>query len=82
MLVLFAYPITAFVVGTYWGRVAHDTLALSLPHIRDEWSRLAAIRGNPYLFFRQASEEVELEKAAGQRTLAKHPYSPWSSQGL
>jgi hypothetical protein len=40
------------------------------------------IRGttiNPYLFFRQASEEVELEKAAGQRTLAKHPYSPWRS---
>ena len=74
VLVLFAYPITAFVVGADWGRVARDTLVPSMPHTRDEWSTLVAILGttiSPYLFFWQASEEVEEEKAAGQNTLAK-----------
>src|SRR6202161_518444 len=73
VLVLFAYPITAFVVGADWGRVARDTLVPSMPHTRDEWSMLVAILGttiSPYLFFWQASEEVEEEKAAGQSTLA------------
>ena len=73
VLVLFAYPVTAFVVGADWGRVARDTLVPSLPHTRDQWSMLVAILGttiSPYLFFWQASEEVEEEKAAGQRTLA------------
>ena len=74
VLVLFAYPITAFVVGADWGRVARDTLVPSMPHTRDEWSTLVAILGttiSPYLFFWQASEEVEEEKAAGQSTLAQ-----------
>jgi len=74
VLALFAYPITAFVVGTDWGRVVHDTLVPSVPHTRDEWSMLVAILGttiSPYLFFWQASEEVEEEKAAGQSTLAE-----------
>ena len=74
VLVLFAYPITAFVVGADWGRVMRDTLVPSIPHSRDEWSMLVAILGttiSPYLFFWQASEEVEEEKAAGQSTLAK-----------
>src|ERR1039457_4961479 len=74
VLVLFAYPIIAFVVGADWGRVARDTLVPSMPHTRDEWSMLVAILGttiSPYLFFWQASEEVEEEKAAGQSTLAK-----------
>ncbi len=31
VLVLFAYPITAFVVGADWGRVARDTLVPSMP---------------------------------------------------
>jgi len=74
VLVLFAYPITAFVVGADWGGVARATLVPSMPHTRDEWSTLVAILGttiSPYLFFWQASEEVEEEKAAGQSTLAK-----------
>ena len=45
VLVLFAYPITAFVVGADWGRVARDTLVPSMPHTRDEWSMLVAIVG-------------------------------------
>jgi NRAMP (natural resistance-associated macrophage protein)-like metal ion transporter len=74
VLVLFAYPITAFVVGADWGQVARATLVPSLPHTRDEWSMLVAILGttiSPYLFFWQASEEVEEEKGAGQNTLGK-----------
>jgi Mn2+/Fe2+ NRAMP family transporter len=74
VLVLFAYPITAFVVGADWSRVVRDTLIPSMPHTKDEWSMIVAILGttiSPYLFFWQASEEVEEEKAAGQNTLAK-----------
>jgi len=74
VLVLFAYPITAFVVGADWGQVARDTFVPSMPHSSAEWSMLVAILGttiSPYLFFWQTSEEVEEEKDAGQNTLAK-----------
>jgi NRAMP (natural resistance-associated macrophage protein)-like metal ion transporter len=73
VLVLFAYPVTAFVVGANWGQVLHDTLLPSLPRSRNGWETLVAILGttiSPYLFFWQASEEVEEEKSAGQSTLA------------
>jgi NRAMP (natural resistance-associated macrophage protein)-like metal ion transporter len=73
VLVLFAYPITAFVVGANWGQVLRDTLVPSMPHTKDEWATLVAILGttiSPYLFFWQASEEVEEEKLSGQSTLA------------
>jgi NRAMP (natural resistance-associated macrophage protein)-like metal ion transporter len=73
VLVLFAYPVTAFVVGANWGQVMRDTLVPSMPHSRNEWATLVAILGttiSPYLFFWQASEEVEEEKSAGQSTLA------------
>jgi len=74
VLVLFAYPVTAFVVGADWSKVVRATLVPSMPHTRDEWSTLVAILGttiSPYLFFWQASEEVEEEKSDGQRTLAQ-----------
>ena len=73
VLVLLAYPITAFVVGADWGQVLRDTLVPSMPHSRNEWATLVAILGttiSPYLFFWQASEEVEEEKSAGQSSLA------------
>jgi NRAMP (natural resistance-associated macrophage protein)-like metal ion transporter len=73
VLVLLAYPVTAFVVGVDWRQVAYATFVPSIPHSRGEWSMLVAILGttiSPYLFFWQASEEVEEEKAAGQSTLA------------
>lgn len=72
-LVLFAYPITAFVVGAKWSQVLRDTFVPSVPQSRNEWATLVAILGttiSPYLFFWQASEEVEEEKSAGQSTLA------------
>ena len=74
VLVLFAYPVTAFVVGVDWGKVFRNTLAPSMPHSRNEWAMLVAILGttiSPYLFFWQTSEEVEEEKSAGQKTLAQ-----------
>ena len=74
MLVLFAYPITAFVVGADWGQVARDTLVPSMPHSKAEWSMLVAILGttiSPYLFFWQTSEEAEEEKEAGENTLSE-----------
>jgi NRAMP (natural resistance-associated macrophage protein)-like metal ion transporter len=74
VLVLFAYPITAFVVGANWGQVLHDTLTPSIPRSGAEWAMLVAILGttiSPYLFFWQTSEEVEEEKSAGQNSLAE-----------
>jgi NRAMP (natural resistance-associated macrophage protein)-like metal ion transporter len=73
VLVLFAYPVTAFVVGADWGQVLHDTLVPSMPHSRNEWATLVAILGttiSPYLFFWQASEEIEEEKSEGRTTVA------------
>jgi NRAMP (natural resistance-associated macrophage protein)-like metal ion transporter len=74
VLALFAYPITAFVVGADWGQVLRDTLVPSMPHTKNEWATLVASLGttiSPYLFFWQASQEVEEEKSAGQSTLAQ-----------
>jgi len=73
VLVLLAYPITAFVVGADWGQVLHDTFVPSMPRSNEAWATIVAILGttiSPYLFFWQASEEVEEEKAEGRNTLA------------
>jgi NRAMP (natural resistance-associated macrophage protein)-like metal ion transporter len=73
-LVLFAYVIAAFLARPDWAGVFHGTF---LPHI--EWSRsymsvLVGILGttiSPYLFFWQASEEVEEDRKRGKTTLAQ-----------
>ena len=73
-LVLFAYVITALMVGPDWKSVLHDTFVPSLPRSHQGWSMLVAILGttiSPYLFFWQASQEVEEKKAAGRRMLAR-----------
>jgi NRAMP (natural resistance-associated macrophage protein)-like metal ion transporter len=72
-LVLFAYVLTAFVAGVDWRMALRATI---VPHI--EWSRaffsvLVAVLGttiSPYLFFWQAAQEVEEERALG-RNLAR-----------
>jgi NRAMP (natural resistance-associated macrophage protein)-like metal ion transporter len=72
VLVLFAYPATAFIVRVHWGAVLRATLLPSLPHSRPEWSTLVAILGttiSPYLFFWQTSAEVEEEIDGGRATL-------------
>jgi NRAMP (natural resistance-associated macrophage protein)-like metal ion transporter len=74
VLVLLAYPITAFVVGADWGQVLRDTFIPTVPHTRNEWATLVAILGttiSPYLFFWQTSEEVEEEKAEGRNSIAQ-----------
>jgi NRAMP (natural resistance-associated macrophage protein)-like metal ion transporter len=71
-LTLFAYVITALVVVSDWRSVLHDTFTPSWPKGHDEWATLVAILGttiSPYLFFWQASQEVEEEKAMGRRML-------------
>jgi len=72
VIVLFAYPVTAFIVGADWPQVARATLWPSMPHGKEAWATLVAILGttiSPYLFFWQASEEVEEDKDAGKFTL-------------
>jgi NRAMP (natural resistance-associated macrophage protein)-like metal ion transporter len=71
-LFLFAYVITAFVVEPDWRAVLRDTFIPSWPKGHEAWQSLVAILGttiSPYLFFWQASEEVEEEKAMGRRML-------------
>jgi NRAMP (natural resistance-associated macrophage protein)-like metal ion transporter len=72
-LVLFAYVITAFMVKPDWPRVLHATFIPSWPRGHDQWSTLVAILGttiSPYLFFWQAAQEIEEEKAKGHRSAA------------
>jgi Mn2+/Fe2+ NRAMP family transporter len=73
-LVLFAYVITAFLARPDWGAVFRGTFT---PHV--EWTRaslsvLVGILGttiSPYLFFWQASQEVEEEVKQGKVTVAQ-----------
>jgi NRAMP (natural resistance-associated macrophage protein)-like metal ion transporter len=83
-LVLLAYVVTAFVARVDW-RLA--LLATVVPHV--EWSRaffsvLVAILGttiSPYLFFWQAAQEVEEERAMG-RDLAHRQGATSAELGL
>lgn len=72
-LVLVAYVITALYVGPTWSVVAHDTFVPRIPEVGGAWATLVAILGttiSPYLFFWQASQEVEEEKGIGRRRIA------------
>ena len=72
-LVLFSYVIAAFLAHPHWSAVMRATF---IPHL--QWSRsfLAVLVGllgttiSPYLFFWQASQEVEEERALGRRDVA------------
>jgi Mn2+/Fe2+ NRAMP family transporter len=73
-LVLFAYVITAFLAHPDWWAVLRATF---VPNIRWSGEYLAVLVGilgttiSPYLFFWQAAQEVEEERADGKNTLAK-----------
>ena len=70
-LFLFAYAFTAFSVHPNWLAVLRDLFTPSVSHSRMAWSTLVAILGttiSPYLFFWQASQEVEEEKHIGRLT--------------
>jgi len=72
-LVLLTYMVAAFLAHPNWGQVLMATL---VPRV--EWSGkyLAVLVGifgttiSPYLFFWQASQEVEEERAIGRKTLS------------
>ncbi len=69
-LALFAYIITAFLVQPDWREIARISFVPQLPRTSEGWATLVAILGttiSPYLFFWQAGQEVEEEKAKGRR---------------
>ncbi len=71
---LFAYVVTAFLIHPNWSTILHDTFVPTWPHGHEAWATLVAILGttiSPYLFFWQASQEVEEEKAMGRRMLVQ-----------
>ncbi len=70
---MFVYPLTLFLISAPWGTILHATF---LPHIEFSFSFLFIFIGvigttiSPYMFFWQASEEVEEEIEEG---IAKRP---------
>jgi NRAMP (natural resistance-associated macrophage protein)-like metal ion transporter len=73
-LFLFAYVITAFYVQPNWSEVLKTAFVPSVPDSQESWAALVAILGttiSPYLFFWQAGQEVEEEKAMGRRMLVE-----------
>jgi NRAMP (natural resistance-associated macrophage protein)-like metal ion transporter len=65
-LVLLAYVVTAFVAHVDWRLALHATLVPHVAWSRDFFSVMVAILGttiSPYLFFWQAAQEVEEERA-------------------
>ncbi len=70
-LFLFAYVLTAFVIHPNWSAIFSDVLRPVAFHGKAAWATLVAILGttiSPYLFFWQASQEVEEEKSIGRLT--------------
>jgi NRAMP (natural resistance-associated macrophage protein)-like metal ion transporter len=73
-VVLFAYVVAAFLAKPDWHGVARATV---LPTIRWDFDWVTTFVGivgttiSPYLFFWQASQEVEEEKAKGRVTVAQ-----------
>lgn len=73
-LILFAYVIAAFLARPDWSAVLRSTF---VPRIQWSSSYLAVLVGilgttiSPYLFFWQAAEEVEEERAQGRRTVGQ-----------
>ena len=69
-LSLVAYVVTALYLGPDWSVVGRDTFVPRMPEGSGAWATLVAILGttiSPYLFFWQASQEVEEEKSLGRR---------------
>ncbi|MCA1723403.1 MAG: divalent metal cation transporter [Thermomicrobia bacterium] len=73
-LALLAYVATAFVSHANLADVAKGTLIPKLPRTKDDISLMIAILGttiSPYLFFWQAGQEIEEQKAEGKTTVAE-----------
>jgi NRAMP (natural resistance-associated macrophage protein)-like metal ion transporter len=66
---LFAYVIAAFFVKSEWGQILSATFLPRIALTREFAATLVAILGttiSPYLFFWQAAQEVEEERAMGR----------------
>jgi len=71
---LFAYVVTAFLAKPDWRQVAVATIVPRFSWDSLYMTTMVAVLGttiSPYLFFWQASHEVEEEKARGRRTLTQ-----------
>jgi len=71
-LVLLVYVVAAIHIGPNWREVAVAAFVPSRPVGKAGWATLVAILGttiSPYLFFWQASQEVEEEKALGRHSI-------------
>lgn len=70
-LFLFSYVIAAFLVNVPWAQVLHDLVIPKLQWTGAYWMMIVALLGttiSPYLFFWQASQEVEeLRLKGGER---------------
>jgi NRAMP (natural resistance-associated macrophage protein)-like metal ion transporter len=67
-LSLFTYVLTAFVVHPNWNAVLRETFLPTRPTGHEAWVALVAILGatiSPYLFFWQASQELEETRDLG-----------------
>jgi len=72
-LTLLSYIVAAFLAHPDWREVLRATVIVPLHWPREYLTTIVAILGttiSPYLFFWQASSEVEAEKALGRRTRA------------
>ena len=68
-LFLFAYVITVFLVDVPWTQVLHDLVIPKLQWTSGYWMMIVALLGttiSPYLFFWQASQEVEELRLKGK----------------
>ena len=68
-LSLLTYGLTAFVVRPNWNFVLHETFLPTWPTGHEAWTGLVAILGttiSPYLFFWQASLELEEKRDLGR----------------
>jgi NRAMP (natural resistance-associated macrophage protein)-like metal ion transporter len=76
VLSLFAYVVTAFLVHPNWPEVASATFIPTLPEGPTMWQTVVAILGttiSPYLFFWQASQEVEEQTLQGRYGVGRRP---------
>src|ERR1051325_4573482 len=73
-IALLAYVVAAFVIRADWPSALHDTFVPALPKNSAGWAMLVALLGttiSPYLFFWQASQEVEEEKSGGRMRVSQ-----------
>ncbi len=76
---LFGYVVTAFLSHPHWPTILRATFVPRWPRSHAQWTTLVAILGttiSPYLFFWQASQEIEEEKEKGHRTRASRRGAP------